>query len=314
METAAAREQNPGAEETAAGDASARRVEYFDADFAWEDVAAARREKCIGDEAPPVLDEQDVALRTDEEKLAESWESFYAAHANKFFKSRSYLAKAFPALAKAGSDEDRPTATLGELGCGTGAAVLPLLKEIPQLVAQTVDVSPSAIEALQRGAAAAGLGPDRLTAGVCDIVRDPLPMAPGSLDFGLLVFTLSAISPTHHCRVLRALATALRPGGLMCFRDYGLFDMVQTRCKTRLGENWYIKQDGVQCYFFSVEYLEALFASLGPEVSMHRVECKYVTVRNVNRKTGQNIDRVFLNAVFQRAAPSDVSSPSPCDK
>lgn len=269
---------------------------YYDADFAWEDVAAKRRNKCLGDEAPPMLDSEEVAQRTKEDNLAQSWEAFYAAHANGFFKERSYLAKAFPALVDLSEAQPR---VLGELGCGTGAAVLPLLKEIPQLSVQVVDVSPSAIDSLKLLANSKELA-SRVEASVCDIVQDPLPMKLASLDFGLMIFTLSAISPCHHAEVLRKLCVSLRLGGHLCFRDYGLFDMVQTRCKTRLGENWYIKQDGVQCFFFSIEYFQSLLKSLEPEVCMAVQECKYVTVRNINRKTGQNIDRVFLNALFQR--------------
>jgi len=121
-------------------------------------------------------------------------------------------------------------------------------------------------------------------------------MSCSSVDFVLFIFTLSAISPHHHSRVLEKALLLLKPGGHLLIRDYGLYDMVQMRCQHKIEDNWYMKADGVQCFFFSLEYIENILADLSCKI----VELKYCTIRNINRKKNMNIDRVFLYAVIQK--------------
>ncbi len=48
----------------------------------------------------------------------------------------------------------------------------------------------------------------------------------------------------------------LKPGGLLLFRDYGLYDMTQLRFISkrdrRVGENYYQRADGTRAFFFSL--------------------------------------------------------------
>lgn len=48
----------------------------------------------------------------------------------------------------------------------------------------------------------------------------------------------------------------LKPGGLLLFRDYGLYDMTQVRFISKrdrkVGENYYQRADGTRTFFFSI--------------------------------------------------------------
>mmetsp|Transcript_8224 Transcript_8224/g.15245 ORF Transcript_8224/g.15245 Transcript_8224/m.15245 type:complete len:306 (+) Transcript_8224:775-1692(+) len=271
------------------------KTSYYDDDFPWEEVASTRQDRCSGEAAPSLAPEEEVKVLTNREVLADKWEVFYQSHTNKFFKTRSYLANAFPVIVERTNSLRDQDFSISELGCGAGASIIPLLQLVPNIRAHVVDVSATAVESLQ---AQLGCLQDRCKVGVCDIVRDVLPMSEMSMDFVLCVFTLSAITPSDHFCVLEKAIKLLKPGGYFLLRDYGLYDMVQTRCQVRLGENQYLKQDGIQCYFFSKEYFETLVSKLSEDVEI--VQLKYCTVRNINRKKQQNIDRVFLNVMLRK--------------
>lgn len=103
-----------------------------------------------------------------------------------------------------------------------------------------VDISPTAVQPLKQQI------PDGHFE-VGDISDESLqnPCELSTVEFVFLVFILSAIDPAHHVDVFRNAARCLKLGGCVLFRDYSFYDMVQTRCKTSLGEKRYVKLDAV---------------------------------------------------------------------
>lgn len=191
--------------------------------------------------------------------------------------------------------QDKEEIQLLELGCGYGSAVFPILDECPKVRAQVCDFSAHAIGVLQQNPR---FDSRRCRAFVCDIALEELNgVAPGSIDIVLLVFVLSALPPASFATTLSKVFEALRPGGVVCFRDYGLYDLAMMRNAKRLSPSLYYRSDGTLAYFFSkddlVEYFERQCGFLP-------LESEYCTVRLTNRKKGVTMDRVWLHAKFQK--------------
>ena len=82
---------------------------------------------------------------------------------------------------------------------------------------------------------AAGAG--RCDAHVCDLATEPLagapgsgsPMMPASADIAMLCFVLSAVAPQSQSTFLAHVWAALKPSGLLLFRDYADGDLAQKR-------------------------------------------------------------------------------------
>lgn len=91
---------------------------------------------------------------------------------------------------------------------------------------------------------------------VCDLVKDPFPKWDRP-DLATLIFVLSAIAPEHHESVIQKIYDWMKPGSVLYFRDYGKYDFGQinlSRKKNRkLKENFYVKNDGVRVYYFTME-------------------------------------------------------------
>ncbi|XP_044148914.1 tRNA N(3)-methylcytidine methyltransferase METTL6 isoform X2 [Bufo gargarizans] len=90
----------------------------------------------------------------------------------------------------------------------------------------------------------------------------------------------------------------LKPGGCVLFRDYGLNDHAMVRFKTanKLGENFYVRQDGTRSYFFTTEHLRILFTKAG----YREVSNEYVLRETVNKKEGLCVPRVFVQSKFYK--------------
>ncbi|MCJ1255030.1 hypothetical protein MMC24_002846 [Lignoscripta atroalba] len=219
------------------------------------------------------------------------WNKFYANNTSNFFKNRKWLRQEFPILAdltsKPADDdeeerndnghneeqqqkqqqekgEETSRAIILEVGAGAGNTAFPLLasNSNPGLLIHACDFSPTAIELIKSNAA---YNPTHILASVWDISSSTSPLPPGvteaSVDVVLLIFIFSALNPRQWKQAVRNVWRALKPGGEVCFRDYGRGDLAQVRFKKGryLEENFYIRGDGTRVYFFEEEELRGIW-------------------------------------------------------
>jgi len=229
------------------------------------------------------------------------WDLFYKRNETRFFKDRRWTTREFQELLTDEADTDKQERrTILEVGCGVGNLVFPLLEEqtkeqnndnksSPGFYFYACDFSPRAVDFVRSNAL---YDPEHITAFQCDIttqqVHDQIPS--GSLDLCTMIFVLSAIHPDKFTDVIRNLWQLLKPGGLVLFRDYGLYDMAQLRFTpgNKIAENLYVRQDGTRSYFFAEQELAQLFSRNGFDV----VTNKYVHRRTLNRKEGIDVPRI----------------------
>eukprot|EP00956_Cyclotella_meneghiniana_P016038 scaffold25098_cov64-Cyclotella_meneghiniana.AAC.1 len=143
---------------------------------------------------------------------------------------------------------------------------------------------------------------------VLDISTPEFPAAskelPSSADIALLVFTLSSLGPYQHPHThptsklqyaLRNIASALKPGGVVLFRDFGRYDDDQLQLSSSYGsqicDNFYFRDDdtGTAVYFFDLEEVRELFTTAGFEV----IQLEYIT--RPYSKTGKHATNLTVN-------------------
>lgn len=185
------------------------------------------------------------------------WDKFYSNNANNFFKNRKWLAQEFPIL----HDLTKPSAgpiTILEIGAGAGNTAYPILaaNKNEQLMIYACDFSKKAVDLIKHNEA---YDETKIKAEVWDVSADRLPsgLEPSSVDAVFMIFTFSALSPQQWGQAVVNIWTALKPGGEVCFRDYGKGDLAQVRFKKGryLEENFYVRGDGTRVYFFELEEL-----------------------------------------------------------
>ncbi len=212
--------------------------------------------------ASPVSDFDKARFNNNPEKW---WNQFYSNNTSNFFKDRKWLHQEFPILSKLTARDSGPSIIL-EVGAGAGNTAFPILKanENEGLMIHACDFSKKAVELIRANAA---YDAEHMQASVWDISSEDLPpgVREGSVDVVLLVFIFSALSPRQWDASVRNVWRALKPGGEVCFRDYGKGDLTQVRFKKGrlLEDNFYIRGDGTRVYFFEEDELKRIWRGTG---------------------------------------------------
>ena len=212
--------------------------------------------------ASPVSDFDKARFNNNPEKW---WNQFYSNNTSNFFKDRKWLHQEFPILSKLTARGAGPCAIL-EVGAGAGNTAFPILKanENEELMVYACDFSRKAVELLRTNPL---YDAEHMQASVWDVSCDDLPSGvhENSVDVVLLVFIFSALSPKQWDAAVRNVWRVLKPGGEVCFRDYGKGDLTQVRFKKGrlLDENFYVRGDGTRVYFFEEDELRRIWGGLG---------------------------------------------------
>ncbi|XP_027727952.1 methyltransferase-like protein 6 isoform X2 [Vombatus ursinus] len=186
-----------------------------------------------------------------EKEAQKNWDLFYKRNSTNFFKDRHWTTREFEELRSCREFEDQKL-TILEAGCGVGNCLFPLLEEDLNIFAYACDFSPRAVEYVKQNPL---YDAERCKAFHCDLTQDDLleHVPAASVDVVTLIFVLSAVHPDKMHLVLQNVYKVLKPGKCVLFRDYGLNDHAMLRFKAgnKLGENFYVRQDGTRAYFFT---------------------------------------------------------------
>lgn len=167
-------------------------VTYHSADFEWQDLAD-ECEKENDQKVIPFLTREILQDRVD--GAVRNWDIFHRRHGGKAYKPRNYILKEFPEIAQ--------SQVLLEVGCGHGSCILPIFESLPKLKGFACDFSAEAI-AIFRQTPLYETVQDRCDVFVHDITKDSLTprVQPQSVDVVVMVFVLSAISPSEFTQTL----------------------------------------------------------------------------------------------------------------
>ncbi|XP_049888001.1 tRNA N(3)-methylcytidine methyltransferase METTL6 [Pectinophora gossypiella] len=232
-----------------------------------------------------------------EKEAKRHWDIFYKRNETKFFRDRHWTTREFQELINFDPEQ---TIVFLELGCGVGNMVFPLVEEgFSNFYFYACDFSPRAVEFVKSNKL---YNEAKMKAFVADLTTDDLfeNVPEGSVDLASLIFVLSAIHPASWSKVANVAFRALRPGGVLLFRDYGRYDMAQLRFKPghKIADNFYMRQDGTRSYYFTEEELANLFMETGFEIMSNT----YVQRRTVNFKEGIDVPRIFVQGKYRKPA------------
>ncbi|EPE33429.1 S-adenosyl-L-methionine-dependent methyltransferase [Glarea lozoyensis ATCC 20868] len=255
----------------------------------------------------PVSDFDKTRFNSDPAKW---WNNFYKNNTANFFKDRKWLQQEFPILTEV-IKPDAGKITLLEVGAGAGNTAFPILShnQNPNLKIHACDFSKKAVEVIRENEA---YDTKNIQADVWDAAGDDLPpgLEPGTVDFVLMIFIFSALSPSQWKQAVQNIYKLLKPGGEVLFRDYGRGDLAQVRFKKGryLEENFYIRGDGTRVYFFEKDELIDIWTgeTARTESVEERVPCFEVVDLGVdrrllvNRKKELKMYRCWLQGRFRK--------------
>lgn len=245
-----------------------------------------------------------------EQDARKHWDLFYKRNETRFFKDRHWTTREFSELLSGEATsavEAQPeeventrhaTKTLLEVGCGVGNLIFPLIEDGHRdYFIYACDLSPRAVELVCKH----NLYDERyMKAFPCDITSEDVfeTLTVGSLDIVTLIFVLSAIHPEKFHMTLATIFRLLKPGGVVLFRDYGLYDMAQLRFKPghKIAENFYMRQDGTRSYYFAETEVSELFRKVGFDVEVN----SYIHRRTINPKENIDVPRIFVQGKFKK--------------
>lgn len=224
-----------------------------------QEEVVSNKTKALTDEEKQKLEYQNSRLVPEfkanqlELNARKNWDLFYKRNDTRFFRDRHWTTREFEELlstsdqANADTDNGSPKRLL-EVGCGVGNFVFPLIEEKHKnYFIYACDFSQRAVDFVKSNPL---YDESQIKAFQCDITTDSVLEAiePGSLDIVSMIFVLSAIHPNKFEAVLSNIFRLLRPGGVLLFRDYGLYDMAQIRFKpgNKISDNFYMRQDGTR--------------------------------------------------------------------
>lgn len=266
----------------------------------WESLKGP---KVLSTEEQQMLEQQNSRLVTEfkanqlEANAHKHWDIFYKRNDTRFFKDRHWTTREFQELIdEADNDSKR---VLLEVGCGVGNFIFPLIEDQfnKNYFIYACDFSPRAIEFVKQNPL---YDESIIKAFQCDITTETIfhTIADGSIDLISMIFVLSAIHPNKFDVVFQSLYRLLKPGGILLFRDYGLHDMAQIRFKAgnKIGDKFYMRQDGTRSYYFSTEELEEIVRKAGFEVIVN----DYIHRKTVNIKENVDKDRIFVQSKFTK--------------
>jgi tRNAThr (cytosine32-N3)-methyltransferase len=239
------------------------------------------------------------------------WNKFYHRHNNNFFKDRRWLNHEIgPIIDEMKTANITNTVHIMEVGCGVGNSVFPLLESRLDVNFTAFDFSTRAVSLLQKDVR---YDSERVNSFVFDVSGSPNSVAgsgapltehvaPASVDIVLMLHALSAIEPTRHAQVLANVVSVMKPGAVIVFRDYALYDQSQLQFKNGrcIKNNLYARGDGTLVHFFTETELAELCGAAGLSVE----ESKTASLLVINRKMKKAMKRLSIQGKYRKVSSS----------